>query len=45
MQRLKQVHLPSIFDQKDEFYSYKLISLHSVIPEITLPGDYAEFGV
>jgi hypothetical protein len=45
MSTLRQIHCPALFVEEDKWYSYKLISLHAAIAEITLPGDYAEFGV
>jgi macrocin-O-methyltransferase TylF-like protien len=45
MKGLRQIHVDQLFDPARRFYSYKLISLYAVLPEITLPGDYAEFGV
>lgn len=45
MKDLRKVRIPALFDDEDRPYSHKLISIYSAITEITLPGDYAEFGV
>lgn len=41
-------HYPSLYTnspKEEKFFSYKLISIVAAIQEITLPGDWAEFGV
>lgn len=45
MDRLKKIHVPSLFSDNDRAYSYKLISIYEAMAEISLPGDFAEFGV
>jgi hypothetical protein len=45
MSKLKQINYPALYVKEDKWYSYKLISLYAAIAEITLPGDFAEFGV
>lgn len=45
MSTLREISYPALFVEEDRWYSYKLISIYAAIAEITLPGDYAEFGV
>src|SRR5262245_56119892 len=45
MKRLPVLHIASLFDRKFERYSHRYISLFASMLEITLPGDFAEFGV
>lgn len=45
MDELRQIHYPALYDETDKWYCFKLISLYAAISEITLSGDYAEFGV
>jgi hypothetical protein len=45
MDRLREISFPALWDDNDPWYSYKLISLYASMGEITLPGDYAQFGV
>ena len=42
---IKVTHIPSLYAEANRFRCYKNISLAAVLPEITLPGDWAEFGV
>lgn len=45
MATLREISYPALFVEEDKWYSYKLMSLYAAMAEITLPGDYAEFGV
>jgi len=45
MERLPRVHVDSLYLPHKKYPSYKLISIYAAIGDITLPGDYAEFGV
>jgi hypothetical protein len=45
MEKIPVVHVDVLFLPKKKYPSYKLISLYTAIADITLPGDYAEFGV
>jgi len=44
MSKLPVVDIPELRKPND-FYSYKYISLHKVLPEIGPSGDWAQFGV
>lgn len=45
MSRLPVAHVDALFVPAKKYASYQLISIYSAIAHITLPGDYAEFGV
>ncbi|WLR92191.1 TylF/MycF/NovP-related O-methyltransferase [Shinella zoogloeoides] len=45
MSRLRKVYAPALQNDADRFYSYKLVSLFHAMGAISLPGDWAEFGV
>lgn len=42
---IKQVHVDSIYSEENKWRCFKNISLLTVINDITLDGDWAEFGV
>lgn len=42
---LQQIHYPALYDPKDKWYSFKCISIVGAISEVTLDGDFAQFGV
>lgn len=43
--RIKEVHLDSLYSEENKWRCFKNISLAAVLEEITLRGDWAEFGV
>ena len=45
MARLPVRYLDALYDKELDHYSNRFISLYYALQEITLPGDYAEFGV
>lgn len=45
MSRLREISYPALYVEEDKWYSYKLMSLYAAIAEVSLPGDYAQFGV
>lgn len=45
LDRLRKVTVTPLYNPEDRFYSYKLVSLYKALDEITLPGDWAQFGV
>jgi hypothetical protein len=42
---LRVVKRPKIFDGMARHKAYKLLSIHRAISDVSLPGDFAEFGV
>ena len=42
---IKTISIPSLQSKSRRFVAYKNISIHAVLPEITLPGDWLQFGV
>ena len=42
---LKTVHVDSLYDEKNKWRCFKNTSIASVLPEISLQGDWAQFGV
>lgn len=42
---IKTISIPSLQSKSRRFVAYKNISIHGVLPEITLPGDWLQFGV
>jgi hypothetical protein len=45
MNRLPVLHIESLYDPKLKGYAHRYISLFASMLEITLPGDFAQFGV
>lgn len=45
MKRLPQVHSDDLYREQGRFQTFKAISIYYALPEITLPGDFAQFGV
>ncbi|MFJ5486606.1 TylF/MycF/NovP-related O-methyltransferase [Hansschlegelia beijingensis] len=45
MNRLKKRRTPTVFSQSDKFKAQRAAALYYSMAEITLPGDFAEFGV
>lgn len=44
-QKIKRVHIASLFSEKEKFVSYKNISIAMAIHEIEFRGDWFQFGV
>jgi hypothetical protein len=42
---INTVHVTSLYCEKSKFVSYKNISINEALKEITLPGDWFQFGV
>ncbi|PJK14910.1 hypothetical protein CO613_03530 [Lysobacteraceae bacterium NML07-0707] len=42
---IRVIHVPALYDRKDPWYSYKLISLYKAVEEVSLPGAFIELGV
>lgn len=45
LQGIPVKHVDALFDEADRWYSYKLMSLHSALSDVSLPGDCVELGV
>lgn len=46
LHRLPQHHIDRLYNaEKFRWKYYKAISVYKILPEITLPGDFAQFGV
>jgi hypothetical protein len=45
LKKLTRFSVPALFDAAAKERSWRLMSLYGAIGEITLPGDFAEFGV
>lgn len=45
MARLNKIDCSALYEESDKWYSVRFASIDAAIAEVTLPGDYAEFGV
>ncbi len=43
--RIKVKHVPSLYSEQDQPNSYKNISINCIFEEVSLPGDFLQFGV
>ena len=43
--KVKVKHVPALYDDNNKWVSYKNISVNQIFEEISLPGDFLQFGV
>jgi len=43
--KVKINHVPALYDKNNRWVSYKNISINQIFKEISLPGDFLQFGV